>query len=546
MEAVATDTGRRTGSPKAGRRQAVAWTLVFFVAACWPVLWFAYPAGQDAPNHLARAFILLHPDDPLLARHFAIAWHTVPDLVWDGFALAVGRLVDLVVVLKLFMLLGLGLGLFGMALINRQIAGRWTYMPLLGTPFLFNTGYAKGFLGFNVAFGLGLVAIALWRFGSERNWKRRLALGWLASTLLFFAHLVPWGIYGVTLFGLKLMELPEAWRTGGRKGLGEWTLRLLRDGTQALPPLILFGAATLFGGQSIPVIGVLGTTDPPWPRLIDARRLIDAGWYLPSLPVLGTVALLLFFLLFWRRTLRFDRSYALPIGLLVLLFFLIPNEIYATYYIAWRLALGAACLAIASGVPTAPITGPVARTALAIILASVLVLSGWQAASIANADAERAGFAALIARIPAGDTLFAIHSGLEMSDIEYDRIGLMHFGADAVRQRRIVVQSLFANPAQQPIRYREAALDRPRDNTTVLVEPLHVGLTARGQSLADYVAAFDWVAVHGPTPGTDRSALPLDGFALAGERGRFRLYCHMVADPSGGAGTTACPDGAAP
>ena len=60
-----------------------------------------------------------------------------------------------------------------------------------------------------------------------------------------------------------------------------------------------------------------------------------------------------------------------------------------------------------------PITAPVARLALGVILAATLMLSGWQGYSIANANAERTDFEALIERIPAGDTLFAIHSGLE-------------------------------------------------------------------------------------------------------------------------------------
>lgn len=532
--------------PVLARRQALVWTAAFTLAAVWPVLWFAYPAGQDTPNHLARAFILTHPDDPLLAAHFVIAWHAVPDLIWDGFVIAFGRFLDLILTLKLFMLLGLGLTLFGVALLNRQIAGRWTFMPLLGVPFLFHAGYAKGFLAFNVAIGFGLIAIALWRAGSERRWGRRLALAWVVSTLLFFAHLVPWGIYGITLLGLKLAELGSDWRAGGARALGPWSVRLVRDATQALPPLALLGVAMTFGGQRITIVGGIGGPELPWPRLIDARRLIEVGWYLPSLPILGIVALLLFFLLFWRKTLRFDRTYALPIALLVLVFFLIPNQVYATYYIAWRIALGAVLLAVASAVPSVPITAPIARAALGIVLAATLVLSGWQAYSVANSDAERADFAALIGRIPQGDTLFAIHAGLEMSNLEYDRIGIFHFGADAVRTRRIMVQSLFASPAQHPIRYREPQFDEPQENSSVLVDFLRAGLARRGLSLSDYVNAFNWVVVHGPAPATDREELPLGRFARVDEKGAFRLYCRIGTEKQDGGSGPVCADGRVP
>jgi hypothetical protein len=529
-------------------RQALLWMLVFIVATVWPVVLCDYPAGQDTPNHLARAFLLLHPDDLFLARHFEITWHAVPNLIWDGFAVLAGRILPLLSVLKIFMVLGLALTAFGIGLINRTIAGRWTWMPLLGVPFLFHAGYAKGFLGFNVAIGLCLIAIAIWQMGNERQWGRRLILAWLLSTILFFAHLMAWGIYGLTLLGLALSVLYGEWRKHGPKAFRLWVLRLMRDGTQVLPPIAVSALATMLRGQEMSLVGRIAEFHDPIIRLWEARRLIDVGGDLPSVPILVVVALFLFYLLLWRKTLRFDFTFAVPIGLLVFFFFVFPNQIFATHLIVWRIALGATFLAIASGVPTVPITAPAARRALTAILAATVFLSGWQAYSFVNADAERRDFLSLIARVPAGDTLFAIHSRVKSSSVKFDRIGLYHFGADAVRTRKIMVQSLFANPSQQPIRYREAQFDMPRDNTTVFMERLSTKFGDRGLSLSEYVAAFDWVAVHGLSPVSDRFDIPLSGFERAGERGSFRLYCKALEhlDPASGRNQTVCPDGQAP
>ncbi|MBU1174255.1 MAG: hypothetical protein KKH72_02550, partial [Alphaproteobacteria bacterium] len=199
-------------------------------------------------------------------------------------------------------------------------------------------------------------------------------------------------------------------------------------------------------------------------------------------------------------------------------------------------------------VPAHGITAPVTRFALGVILAATLSLSGWQAYSIANADTERADFQAVIERVPSGHTLFATHSGIGSSQIEYDRIGLYHFGADAVRTRRIIVQSLFANPAQQPIRYREERFDNPRDNGRVFINDLVANLEEQGISAADHIAKFDWAVVRGPSPETDRIEVPLDGFARVDSRGNFRLYCQIdrVADPTVGPEQAVCRDGLAP
>ena len=527
------------------RRETIFWAVAFLLAAIWPVLVFAYPAAQDASNHLARAFILMHPDDPALSQHFEILWHAMPDLAWDLFALSLSQVVSLVTALKGFMLLGLVLPVIGMALINRQSAGRWTYMPLLGTPFLFHSGYAKGFLGFNVSIGLSLIGIAVWRAFSEKHWGRRLALGWLVSTLLFFAHLVAWGIYGLTVLGLKLADLHAAWKTRGSAALGPWLVGLVRDGTQALPPLVLMALTSLMSGRHTELVGEISEFHAPWRRFIEAWHMIDTGIWFPSVLVMAVVAPLLLSLLLWLRTLRFDMRMAWPIAVLLAVFFVLPNQIYATYYVVWRVALGATYLAIAAAVPSQPITSPLMRMSLAVTLAAVLALTGWQAYSISNASGERASFERLIARIPEGQTLFGIHSGLESDELEYDRIGLYHFATDAVRNNKVMAQSMFANPAQQPIRYREARFDNPRDNGRVFMDSLAANLEQQGISVVEHVKKFDWVVVHGPTPETDRTNVPLDGFALVGEDGQFRLYCQLSRGGDDGADAV-CPDGELP
>ncbi|MBZ0215692.1 MAG: hypothetical protein K8F25_03985, partial [Fimbriimonadaceae bacterium] len=176
-------------------RDFLLWSLAFTLAVSWPLFLFTYPSAQDIPNHLARAYILLNPGDPALAAHFQINWKPIPNLAWDSFAVVVGKYLPLSSTLKIFMLFGSAFTLTGVFLLNRVAAGRLTWTPLAAVPFLFNAGYSRGFLSFNLGIGIALIACAWWAMMSERNWLQRLVVASLFSTLLFYVHLAAWGIY---------------------------------------------------------------------------------------------------------------------------------------------------------------------------------------------------------------------------------------------------------------------------------------------------------------------------------------------------------------
>ena len=156
--------------------------------------------------------------------------------------LLVGRFVDLVAVLKLFMLLGLGLTAFRHGAAqpsDRRHDG--PRCPCSGVPFLFHSGYAKGFLGFNVAIGS--------RPHCHRPLARRQRAD-LAQTpgaclaRLDAAVLRPSGALGhLWHYPSRPQACRSACRTGARRATAvePWLLRLLRDGTQALPPLAILG-----------------------------------------------------------------------------------------------------------------------------------------------------------------------------------------------------------------------------------------------------------------------------------------------------------------
>jgi hypothetical protein len=529
--------------PRANR-DVLIWGAGFSLAAIWPLLLPGYPPFQDLPNHVARVFVLLHPDDPALSAHFSIEWKAIPDLAWDVFGVLVGRWLPLDVTVKLFILLSMGLTLGGLFLLNRALVGRWTWAPLLFVPFLFNSGYTKGFLSFNFAVGLALVACACWAFGSEARWGRRLALASVLSTVLFFSHLLAWGCYGVFALCFELGNLVTAWRRDGPRVLPGRLAGLARDGLQALPPLLIVAMAALSEKGGYGLAGVLGEFTPPWDRVAEIYHIMDVGAAIPSqifLAVVGPLALLLLVArkarLVWRRTL------AIPVFLALMM--AMPNEIFDTHFVVWRFGLFAVLLAFACAIPLEDISSRAMRVVLAVFLATTLCLSGWIAHAKAISDAAHAEFAQLIGRVPAGSTLFVEHLGISLEDIGYDQLGTFHIGSFAVIERRIMSQNLFANPVQQPIRYREPAFAEVTLNDEVLMEYLVHEMNRQGLSVPAHLAAFDWLVLHGPRPDLDAHYVPGAVFAPAGAIGAFRLYCRTHRAPSTGSGPL-CPDGQPP
>lgn len=543
-----------TDAPATSWLERLFWGVVFALGVCWPLLVLGYPPMQDLPNHIARVFVLLNGDDPLLSAHFAIDWRLVPNLAWDMFGVTVGRVLPLEATAKLFMLISLALTMAGVFLLNRALIGRWSFVPLLAVPFLFNAGYSKGFLSFNFGVGLALLACAWWVHVSERSWKRRLAVAAVLSLLLFYAHLVVWGAYGVFVLATKLDELRP------RMTQAEWMAwagRLGRDGLQAVPPLALLLAAALGPDASAPK-GQIAGFEQPLDRLQEFWHVINFGTQFPALIALAIAAVAIGLVLAKGRVriarrrgiisgsirlgARLDRRGLIAATILFALFMAMPNEILGTYWVVFRLALLAVFFLVASVDTPMRFDVPQARWALGASLGATLLMSGWQAYSTVNSEAGRRPFHELITRIPEGSTLFMEHAGVDVSGLEHDQLGLYHVGAFAVLERRIMVQSLFSYPSQQPIRYRDPRFQRELYNSEVFLGYLDRRLSAMGLSTAAYIGNFDWMVLHGPADADSLDAAPLHLFRQVDAIGDWRLYCRITLSDVG----RTCPEGSTP
>ncbi|MBU6461279.1 MAG: hypothetical protein KGK01_07415 [Bradyrhizobium sp.] len=492
----------------------IAWTAGALTIALAPLLFFPYPGLQDYPNHLARAFILLHRDDPVLQRLYSVQWTTLPNLGWDIWAMAVGRFLPLAWTGKLFIATASLTTLAGCFALNRIVASRLTIAPLLAVPLLFNAGFARGFLGFELGCGCALLAAAWWVSAVKMHWLRRLFFATACSTALYFVHLYAWAFYGLFVFGYEIQRMIE--RKSPTPML--FVARLVRDSLQALPvPFMLIHANQ-------------GSTNPeftvqqfqfPFVRVLQIENLISLGNPVINFVLVVAFALVVGIAIVRLRWIEVRGDFAVPIAISILLFFLLPDQIAGTFYVAWRVLFLAILVFIASCVPTERGEIHVKQIMVGILLLTFAIscvnVQSWHRSELGRED-----FLNVIHETPEGSALFVLHSGMKPSQLH--SIGLYHVGAFAVLAKRALVQSIFTKPGQQPLRFHDQWLQPVPETSFTFLADTKKEYRKYGADLASQLLKFDYVVVDGPDFGDDLLALSQSQLAFVKSSGDFRLY----------------------
>jgi hypothetical protein len=499
------------------RAELACWTAILLTIAIGPIFVFKYPGLQDYSNHLARGFILLNRADPLLSRLYDIQWSPLPNLGWDLWAIVVGRVLDLEWTGKLYLAVSgasIALGCFAL---NRALLSRWTFAPLLSVPFMFSSAFRLGFLNFELSVGCSLLAAAWWISADEAHWIRRLILATLFSTSLYFIHFYGWAFYGLFLLSYELRSILKS--GNGIPDVWIGLLRLLRDGTQCIPVLAVIAYTAMTQPQ--PELTFTGFK-PPYLRLSELDHLIDVGH-----PIWNGAILALFGLcileMFRRKWIHFRKDLLWPIGISVLIFFLMPDQIADTYYVSWRLLLMSLLVSIASCCPSRegdarllPIMSIVALMTVGIVAVQ------WR--SWRNSETGTEAFVKIIQNVPIGSKLFVVHNGMTSQQLANHAVGLYHVGAYAVITRRALVQSLFASNGQQVLRFHDPVIQSaPRGSATMLSE-IKREFWRHEIDFASYLRHFDFVVVHGPDSGDDLEVLQTRALAPVDALQDFRLY----------------------
>ena len=220
-----------------------------------PVLLYPWPPLGDYINHLARMHVIATVrSDPDLARFYQVDWQVIPNLMMDLIVPVLQRVMNVYLAGQTYTIMCFVVILSGTMALNRQLYGRWSVLPLIAFPLLYNSVFLVGTMNYLFGIGLSLWALAAWAALRERAMALRLVVSMLFVLALFFCHLFSVGVYALGLFAFELERLRTL---RGRKPLSSLFQRR-QDGRPS--PLLDFVACGL---PFLPVIPLM-LMSPTW------------------------------------------------------------------------------------------------------------------------------------------------------------------------------------------------------------------------------------------------------------------------------------------
>jgi hypothetical protein len=186
----------------------VLFFVVLLAVASIPIATHPLPPLSDYINHLARTHVIdAIGTDPNLSRYYVVEWQIIPNLMIDLIVPVLHRFMSVYLAGQIFTILAFALIASGALALSRALNGRWSPVPLVALPFLYNGVLLVGVM--NYVFGIGLVlwALASWVMLRERAWPWRFVASTLFAIVLFVCHLFAAGVYGLGLLALELHRL---------------------------------------------------------------------------------------------------------------------------------------------------------------------------------------------------------------------------------------------------------------------------------------------------------------------------------------------------
>ncbi|HYJ44333.1 MAG TPA: hypothetical protein VEW06_07730, partial [Xanthobacteraceae bacterium] len=134
--------------------QIAALFAVLAAIASIPILLYPWPPLGDYINHLSRMHVIATVrSDPDLARFYQIDWQVIPNLMMDLIVPLLQRVMNVYLAGQTYTIMCFVVILSGTMALNRQLYGRWSVLPLIAFPLLYNSVFLVGTM--NYLFGIG-------------------------------------------------------------------------------------------------------------------------------------------------------------------------------------------------------------------------------------------------------------------------------------------------------------------------------------------------------------------------------------------------------
>ncbi len=330
-----------------GRRRIAILFVVLLAITAIPIALHPLPPLSDYVDHLARMHVIATINsDPDLARYYEIDWQVIPNLMMDLIVPQFERLMNVYLAGQLYTLLSFALIVSGTLALHRRLFGRWSPLPLIAFPLLYNNIFLVGTMNYVAGIGLMLWAVTAWIALRERSWRVRLPVSTLFVLALFFCHLFALGVYGLALLAFELHRL---WTSYAR----------LRQSSRAAARRRLPALATDFVATGLPFLPVLPLLmlSPTWGlweglswelagKIDGLIYVIEVYSHSVALLLIGIVA----FLAGWAlrdRALSFHAFGVAVLAVGAVIYMVLPRMLFDTYMADQRLPISLAFILLA-------------------------------------------------------------------------------------------------------------------------------------------------------------------------------------------------------
>jgi hypothetical protein len=443
--------------PQLSRR---TWWLVLAAlsfAVLVPLAMTPLPPLLDYPNHLARMLVLERgADEPVLSTMYAVNWHILPNIAIDVLLPPLLHVLPLDVAGRLFIALALLLPFIGTVVLHRSLFGRRSLWPFAAVLVVYNHLLFAGFLNYMVGLGVALLGAALWVRTAPRP-IAQLVAATVLGVMLFFCHIIALVAYGLLLFAI---ETGMWW---GRPASQRWRVPAVSESVMRLAVPFVIPALLYFQSPLAEVSAPIG-----WNLHWKIRGVFGPfATYNVGLDLLAMLAVVsLLGWAWWRENLLLARAGAIGLGILLILYPIVPFGVMGVGYVDQRLTPLAAFLLFAGTLPRGlgwPLR-PIATIALAAIAMIRLADIGtiW-----AGHNQDLAELRQVTADIRPGERVLVV--AVTSADVSPFRVGqppsrfflvnqpsIMHLPALVLIEHDAFSPLLFNAPSKQPLRVRPA------------------------------------------------------------------------------------------
>jgi hypothetical protein len=513
------------------RRQVAILFVLIAAVSCLPIVLHPLPPLTDYVNHLARMHVIATiGSDPDLAQFYQVDWQVVPNLMMDLIVPLMQRIANVYVAGQIYTVASFVLILSGALALNRALFGRWSMLPLIAAPLLYNQVFLVGTMNYVSAIGLALWSLAAWVWLRERGMVLRLSVSACFVVALFFCHLYAVGVYGIGLLAYELYRLLELYQREpfsrrSRRDVGGRLFDFVACGVPFLPVLLLIMMSPtwgLRGGYSWELEG----------KLDGILYVIQLYFPTAALLMIGLVAIAIGGAIYCRA-LRFHAFGWILLAVGAIVYAAMPRIIFDTYMADQRLPISIAFMVIACG--QLNVRNAYVRPAFAVVLVALVALRVGEVQVEWN-DAARTStaFRQSMDSIERGSRILVAYGDADAGDGPRDR-GLVHAACQAIIERSSLVTTAFTVLGKQILHarpdYRDSVdtEDGTPPSVQQLLELIEHPETETDAYWGNWTLDYDYLYVVFTRPGQENPNPRRLSERFVGER--FALYRIVPPEP---------------